>query len=63
MSTTAWAQMIGSSFSVPFFRLGVGTGDRNKLLCALKSRYGALYTRFDDYAPRSINYRGLIDYY
>jgi hypothetical protein len=55
--------MIGSSFSVPFFRLGVGTGDRNKLLCALKSRYGALYTRFDDYAPRNESYQGLIDYY
>ena len=62
-SVAAWAQEIGTSFSVPFFRLGVGTGDRNKLLCALKSRYGALYTRFDDYAPRNESYQGLIDYY
>ena len=34
-SASAWAQMIGASFSVPFFRLNVGTGDRIKLLCAL----------------------------
>ena len=62
-SATAWVQEIGTSWSVPFFRLNVGTGDRNKLLCTLKPRYGALHTRFDDYAPRNINYRGLIDYY
>ena len=34
-SASTWAQEIGSSFSVPFFRLSVGTGDRNKLLCTL----------------------------
>ena len=34
-SATAWAQMIGASFSVPFFHLNVGTGDRIKLLCTL----------------------------
>ena len=34
-SASAWAQEIESSFSVPFFRLNVGTGDRSKLLCAL----------------------------
>ena len=27
--------MTGASFSVPFFPLSVGTGDRRKLLCAL----------------------------
>ena len=27
--------MIGASFSVPFLRLSVGTGDRSKLLCTL----------------------------
>jgi len=31
----AWAQEIGTSFSVPFFRLSVGTDDRSKLLCTL----------------------------
>ena len=34
-SVAAWAQEIGTSFSVPFFRLSVGTDDRSKLLCAL----------------------------
>ena len=58
---SAWAQMTGASFSVPFFRLSVGTDDRIKLLCALKPRFGALHTRFDDYTPRNENYRGLID--
>ena len=29
------AQEIGTSFSVPFFRLSVGTDDRSKLLCTL----------------------------
>ena len=60
-SVAAWAQEIGSSFSVPFFRLSVGTDDRSKLLCTLKPRFGALHTRFDDYTPRNENYRGLID--
>ena len=60
-SVAAWAQEIGTSFSVPFFRLSVGTDDRSKLLCALKPRFGALHTRFDDYTPRNENYRGLID--
>ena len=41
--------------------LSVGTGDRKKLICALKPRYVALHTRFDDYTPRNENYRGLID--
>ena len=27
-SASAWAQMIGPSFSVPFFRLSMGTDDR-----------------------------------
>ena len=60
-SVAAWAQEIGTSFSVPFFRLSVGTVDRSKLLCTLKPRFGALHTRFDDYTPRNENYRGLID--
>ena len=30
-SVAAWAQVTGSSFSVPFFCLSVGTGDRGKL--------------------------------
>jgi len=34
-SASAWAQMTGASFSVPFLPLSVGTGDRRKLLCAL----------------------------
>ena len=34
-SSSLWAQVTGASFSVPFFRLNVGTGDRRKLLCAL----------------------------
>ena len=34
-SASAWAQVTGASFSVPFFCLNVGTGDRNKLLCTL----------------------------
>ena len=34
-SAAAWAQMTGASFSVPFFRRSVGTGDRIKLLCTL----------------------------
>ena len=34
-SATTWAQETGASSSVPFFRLSVGTGDRNKLLCTL----------------------------
>ena len=53
--------MTGASFSVPFFRLSVGTDDRSKLLCTLKPRFGALHTRFDDYTPRNEYYRGLID--
>ena len=60
-SVAAWAQEIGTSFSVPFFRLSVGTDDRSKLLCTLKPRFGALHTRFDDYTPRNENFRGLID--
>ena len=52
-SVAAWAQEIGTSFSVPFFRLSVGTDDRIKLLCALKPRFGALHTRFDNYAPHN----------
>ena len=60
-SVAAWAQEIGTSFSVPFFCLSVGTGDRIKLLCALKPRYGALHTKFDNYAPHAENYRGLFD--
>ena len=60
-SVAAWAQEIGTSFSVPFFRLSVGTDDRIKLLCALKPRYGALHTKFDNYAPHAENYRGLFD--
>ena len=60
-SVAAWAQEIGTSFSVPFFRLSVGTDDRSKLLCTLKPRFGALHTRFDDYTPRNEYYRGLID--
>ena len=60
-SVAAWAQEIGTSCSVPFFRLSVGTDDRSKLLCTLKPRFGALHTRFDDYTPRNENYRGLID--
>ena len=60
-SVAAWAQEIGTSFSVPFFRLSVGTDDRSKLLCTLKPRFVALHTRFDDYTPRNENYRGLID--
>ena len=62
-SASAWAQKIGASFSVPFFRHNMGTGDRSKLLCTLKPRYGALHTRFNDYTPRNESYRGLIDYY
>ena len=62
-SASTWAKETGASSSVPFFHLSVGTGDRSKLLCTLKSRYVALYTRFDDHAPRNIiNSRGLIDY-
>ena len=34
-SASTWAQETGASFSVPFFRLNVGTGDRSKLLCTL----------------------------
>ena len=34
-SASARAQGTGSSFSVPFFCLSVGTGDRRKLLCTL----------------------------
>ena len=36
-SAAAWAQGTGSSFSVPFSRLNVGTGDRIKLLCTHSS--------------------------
>lgn len=60
-SVAAWAQVTGASFSVPFFRLSVGTDDRNKLLCTLKPRCRALHTRFDNYAQRNANYQGLID--
>ena len=52
-SVAAWAQMTGSSFSVPFFRLSVGTGDMGKLVCTLKPRFGALHTRFDNYIPHN----------
>ena len=31
-SVAAWAQEIGTSFSVPFFRLSVGTDDRLSLI-------------------------------
>ena len=34
-SASTWAQVTGASFSVPFFLLSVGTGDRGKLLCTL----------------------------
>ena len=34
-SVAAWAQEIGTSSSVPFFRLRVGIEDRNRLLCTL----------------------------
>ena len=34
-SASTWAQETGASFSVPFLRLNVGTGDRSKLLCTL----------------------------
>ena len=50
-----------SPFLLETSHLSVGTGDRKKLICALKPRYGALHTRFDDYAPRNENYRGFID--
>jgi hypothetical protein len=36
-SAAAWAQGTGTNFSVPFFRLNVGTGDRIKLLCTHSS--------------------------
>ena len=35
LPASTWAQVTGASFSVPFFLLSVGTGDRGKLLCAL----------------------------
>ena len=53
---------VSSPFLLETFRLSVDTGDRNKLLCILKPRYGALHTRFDDHAPRNENYRGFIDH-
>ena len=34
-SVAVWAQVTGTSFSVPFFRLSVGTGDRGKPVCTL----------------------------
>ena len=37
-----------SPFLLETFRLSVDTGDRNKLLCILKPRYGALRTIFDN---------------
>ena len=37
-----------SPFLLGTFRLSVDTGDRNKLLCILKPRYGALRTIFDN---------------
>ena len=52
-SVAAWAQVTGTSFSVPFFRLSVGTGDMSKLVCTLKPRCGALHTRFDNYIPHN----------
>ena len=52
-SVAAWAQVTGSSFSVPFLRLSVGTGDMGKPVCALKPRCGALHTRFDNYIPHN----------
>ena len=51
-----------SPFLLETSHLSVGTGDRKKLICALKPRYGALHTRFDDHAPRNENYRGFIDH-
>ena len=45
----------------PFFRLSLGTGDRSKLLRALKPRCDALHTRFDVYALRNEDYRGFTD--
>ena len=46
---------------MPFFRRSVGTGDRGKLLRALKPRCDALHTRFDVYALRNEDYRGFTD--
>ena len=34
-SVAAWAQVTWASWSVPFFRLSVGTGDMGKLVCTL----------------------------
>ena len=34
-SSSVWAQVTWASWSVPFFRLSVGTGDRGKLVCTL----------------------------
>jgi hypothetical protein len=51
-----------SPFLLETSHLSVGTGNRKKLICALKPRYGALHTRFDDHAPRNENYRGFIDH-
>ena len=50
-----------SPFLLETSHLSVGTGDRKKLICALKPRYGALHTKFDNYAPHAENYRGLFD--
>ena len=56
-SASAWAQMTGASFSVPFFRLSVGTDDRSKLLCALKPRFGD-YTQDLMITPRAMKTTG-----
>ena len=56
-SVAAWAQEIGTSFSVPFFRLNVGTDDRSKLLCALKPRFGD-YTQDLMITPRAMKTTG-----
>ena len=34
-SASVWAQVTWASWSVPFFRLSVGTGDMSKLVCTL----------------------------
>ena len=73
-SVAAWAQEIGTSFSVPFFRLSVGTDDRSKLLLypssasAWAQMTGASFSvplnqdlGHYNYTPRNENYRGLID--
>ena len=34
-SVAVWAQVTGASWSVPFFRFSVGTGDMGKPVCTL----------------------------